>query len=505
MKRRIIAIILAIFLVFGALGAVGCSQAFTVTFDLNGGVATCDTPLVQTVTNANEIKIPQDPKKEGFVFDGWNKAVRKITSTTTITARWVTAYTITFNGNGGQLVSGKTVQKVVSSSQITLPVFVKEGYTLSWDKDISQMTTTMTVNAVWTANQYKLYLDADGGVWPDGFNQEAPIGVTYGEVVNFPQEPEKENSKFVYWQIATKGDYENLKIYPNSTWTIMADSLLAKAIYIPSEEHSITYNLDGGDFKNGEGVSNFKSTDRTFTLNNPVKTGYDFIGWTGEGQTVPVLNMQVESGTNKDLSFTANWRAKQFTISFDAGIGVTQTTKLEVTYGQPIGTLPIPEANGYKFVEWVAEGYTFSGGENTQLWEIDKALTLTAVYTNCYTIKFRLSYDLVQTTSNGDNPYTVFASVGGKTSLEDLTLYENDRLNDAVAMLEKPKVYDTTLNGVNVGSGNISYQYSFQGWVYYIGNTEYSLTDKVIVKPNIASNYVITIAPKFRSNWFGPW
>ena len=505
MKRRIMTILLAIFLLFGALGAVACSSAFTVTFDLNGGTAQCETPLVQTVSSASEIKIPQDPKKEGYLFDGWDKAISKIKTTTTITARWVTTYTITFNGNGGQLASGNTVQKVANKSQIKLPVFTKQGHTLSWDKDISEMTSTMTVNAIWTPNQYKLYLDADGGTWTDGFNQEKPVTVTYGEIPTFPNEPQKTDAKFVYWQVATEGEYENVKIYSNSAWTILASNLTAKAVYIPAEEHSITYDLDGGLFKDNEGISNFKSTDNTFALNNPVRTGYEFIGWTGEGYTTPQLVVQIENGTTKDLTFKANWQAKKYTISLDAGVGTISTTKVEVTYGQPIGTLPIPEIEGAKFIEWSAEGYSFSGGENTQLWEIDKALTLTAVYSHSYIIKFRLSYNLVQHTTNGDNPYTVYASVGGATTLDDIVMYENDFLSDAVSSLAKPVVYDTTLSGTSIGGNTISKQYTFLGWVYYVNGQEYSLTDKIVIKPSIASNFEITIVSKFKSNWAGPY
>lgn len=505
MKRRILATILAIFLVFGALGVVACSNAFTVTFDLNGGTAQCETPLVQTVTSASEIKVPQDPKKDGYLFDGWDKAISKITTTTTITARWVITYTITFNGNGGQLVSGETVQNVANKSQIKFPVFAKQGYVLSWDKNINEMTSTMTVNAVWVPTQYKLYFDADGGTWTDGFNPANPITVNYGEIPTFPKEPQKENAKFVYWQVSTKGEYENVKIYANSTWTIMASNLTVKAIYIPAEEHSITYDLDGGAFKDNEGVSNFKSTDDAFALNNPIKTGYEFIGWTGEGYTTPQLVVQVESGTTKDLNFKANWRAKKYTISLDAGAGKLSDTKVEVTFGQPIGNLPIPEIEGVKFVKWTADGYSFSGGENTQLWEIDKALTLTAVYSNLYVIKFRLSYNLVQSTSNGDNPYTVFASVGGEKALGDIIMEENQMLVNAVSSLATPVVYNTTLSGTSIGGNTVSKQYTFLGWVYYVNGQEHSLTDKTVIKPSIANNFEITIVPKFKSNWMGPW
>ncbi len=61
-------------------------------------------------------------------------------------------YTVTFHLNGGELVSGELVQTVKEGRSASAPQAVNGKKTLSWDKDFSNVTSDMTVNAVWTQN-----------------------------------------------------------------------------------------------------------------------------------------------------------------------------------------------------------------------------------------------------------------------------------------------------------------------------------------------------------------
>ena len=44
-------------------------------------------------------------------------------------------------------------QTIVSGGAAVAPNWTKEGYTLSWDKDFSNITSHLTVNAIWTAKE----------------------------------------------------------------------------------------------------------------------------------------------------------------------------------------------------------------------------------------------------------------------------------------------------------------------------------------------------------------
>ena len=48
-------------------------------------------------------------------------------------------------------------------------------------------------------------------------------------------------------------------------------------------------------------------TNATFTLVNPVRTGYTFTGWTGTGLDEPACEVTIASGSTGDRSYTANW------------------------------------------------------------------------------------------------------------------------------------------------------------------------------------------------------
>lgn len=79
-------------------------------------------------------------------------------------------------------------------------------------------------------------------------------------------------------------------------------------------EYNIIYNLDGGEISvNNPACYNIETP--TFILNNPIKQGYRFIGWTGSNGTVPESIATINSGTTGDLSFTANWEADEVTVT----------------------------------------------------------------------------------------------------------------------------------------------------------------------------------------------
>ena len=72
--------------------------------------------------------------------------------------------------------------------------------------------------------------------------------------------------------------------------------------------YTITYNLDGGRLP--DGVTNpggFTADTPTFTLNNPIQDGYEFIGWTGSNGSTPQMTVTIPQGSTGDRTYTANW------------------------------------------------------------------------------------------------------------------------------------------------------------------------------------------------------
>lgn len=66
--------------------------------------------------------------------------------------------TITFDGNGGTLISGQTVQIINKGASAEAPVYVKQGYKLDWDKSTTNLLQSEKITAIWTTNTYNVFL-----------------------------------------------------------------------------------------------------------------------------------------------------------------------------------------------------------------------------------------------------------------------------------------------------------------------------------------------------------
>ena len=77
------------------------------------------------------------------------------------------------------------------------------------------------------------------------------------------------------------------------------------------EEYAISYNLDGGSLPAGKSnPKTYNSQTGTFTLNNPVRNGYEFTGWTGTGLNTQAQTVTVKKGSTGNRSYTAHWKKK---------------------------------------------------------------------------------------------------------------------------------------------------------------------------------------------------
>ena len=91
--------------------------------------------------------------------------------------------------------------------------------------------------------------------------------------------PTKDNFRFVGWT-GSNGDTPQMTliIETGSTGNRTYVANFTEASYV------ITYNLDGGAVT-PLNPTGYNTASETFTLTNPTKAGYEFIGWGGTGLT----------------------------------------------------------------------------------------------------------------------------------------------------------------------------------------------------------------------------
>ena len=120
-------------------------------------------------------------------------------------------------------------------------------------------------------------------------------------------------------------------------------------------EYTIITLLEGGNA--GSSGEYFYTVEQTVTLPTPTRTGYTFLGWTGEGITTPQPNVTIPKGSTGDKTYIENWELTEYNITMDLNGGSGETTLLYTVIDDEFA-LPTPTRNGYEFVGWTGEDIT---------------------------------------------------------------------------------------------------------------------------------------------------
>ena len=117
-------------------------------------------------------------------------------------------------------------------------------------------------------------------------------------------------------------------------------------------EYTIITLLEGGNA--GSSQVYFYTVEQTVTLPTPTRTGYTFLGWTGEGITTPQTSVKIPKGSTGNKAYTANWQVIEYTITLDTNGGpVVSPIKYTV---EDLFTLPYILRPGYEFAGWTLDG-----------------------------------------------------------------------------------------------------------------------------------------------------
>ena len=199
--------------------------------------------------------------EHSYTFAGWTPEITAVTGDATYTATYtetVNQYTITFDTAGGSSIAPITQ---AYGTAVTAPDDpTRTGYSfVNWNPEIpaTMPAEDITILARWTANEYTISFDTDGGSNVDAITQN------YGTVVTAPADPTKTGYRFAGWD----------KTIPT---TMPAENITVTARWI-AESYSIRYILNGGT--NGENPGSYSYGTGVSGFADAVKPGYSFVGW----------------------------------------------------------------------------------------------------------------------------------------------------------------------------------------------------------------------------------
>ena len=360
--------------------------------------------------------------KEGYTFLGWFTAAEdgtKITADsevdphyTTLYAHWAADPTVIFNANGFDANHQAVAYFNNDTDQHTLPKRYKYNQNLGvlptpqygsavlkgWYTErtggtevtsATVVTTDVTYYAQWG---YRPQFETNGGTYTSFPSYAIQDDANY-TITTLPA-IEKENNTFDGWYL---GDTK----LSNGAHVDLSSGSIIQARWIPKDHYDVTLDTNGGGLT-GTAKSSIKvySGNAVGELPTPTKAGYDFLGWYN-GDTLYTY----ESVINSDVTLTAKWAERKWTVTFDAGDGTFYDANEATKTVRDNGCITkLPGANySDTTTNYSLDGWFYKdGGDEKQL----KADTLITKNIDCYA-KWTASADKYE--KAGDNLYSYVA------------------------------------------------------------------------------------------------
>ena len=210
------------------------------------------------------------------------------------------------------------------------------------------------VTLTWTADTQRVTIDAQNVLWGSDMPAEGnDLLCRAGEQVTVQIAPAAgyrgihvfQSDPAVSLSISEGNDAVSfLMPYAPLTLTLTADKL-----------YTVTMDTAGGDPIR---PIQYTVESEAFQLPTPIRTGYIFLGWTGEGITEPQKTIEIPQGSTGDRTYTANWQVIEYTIITLLEGGNAGSSQVYFYTVEQTVTLPTPTRTGYTFLGWTGEGIT---------------------------------------------------------------------------------------------------------------------------------------------------
>jgi uncharacterized repeat protein (TIGR02543 family) len=208
-------------------------------------------------------------------------------------------YNVIFDTAGGTSVDA---QQIEEGALAVAPQTTREGYDFSaWNYDFTvPITENKIVVASWTAKQYTITYNTDGGNVANNTTT-----VTYDSEYTL-EVPTRRGYEFLGWYL----DAEKVE---NGTWQTASNiTLLAKWDIC---EYTISYDLKGGSVATDNPLVYTIESDNII-LTVPTRVGYTFLGWTGTDISTPTMSVIIYTGSIGNKEYVASWAYDEYDITY---------------------------------------------------------------------------------------------------------------------------------------------------------------------------------------------
>lgn len=290
---------------------------------------------ITVMTNYGAVPVcPETPTRAGYAFTGWDPNPVPMTEAgATYTATYsagavnytVNTYVMGTDGIYPATPTSSVTKSATAGQVVNAEYSISAGFELDSDHENAYISGAVsgdgnTVFSVYIARkQYSFKLMSDGAEYKNETYY-------YDQAIPAVTDPEKTGSTFSKWSTEIPAK-------------MPAKDFTATAVFT-ANTYTITIDTDGGNYI--PSISGYYG-DRVTKPSDPTKTGYSFAGWdTAFPATMPAENMTI----------TATWTVKQYTITFVTGDGASQVPAITKDYGASITEPDEPTKTGYKFNGW---------------------------------------------------------------------------------------------------------------------------------------------------------
>lgn len=292
------------------------------------------------VTHGSAVTAPEVPKKDGKTFSKWDKDFKNITSDLTINAVYdVNTFTVTFK-DGEKVLETQTVEyEAAATAPDIARLSPPEGkHFAKWDKDFSKVTEDIEVSAVYELNEYTV-------TFKNGETTLKTEMVKHGFAATAPNVFDTPTEKFVGWD----------KSFDNVTSDLIVNAKLEK------QKYTLTFiNFDGttvytAAVEYGASIrGHFETADNDVAYDATI---LDYVGWYDNSDTEKTIIDDFSELTmpTRDLTYVLKLRL------MDSAIGDFKVnTPADFTYD---------ENNSAVFT---VNGTPYAGVTYKYIWTINK-------------------------------------------------------------------------------------------------------------------------------------